>query len=56
MTNQELMSTLAGLRQMLYSVPFQGDQMMIVSQCVAVLDVTMQKLNQGAGDATPAKK
>lgn len=51
MTNQEIMQTLAYMRGMLYKCAFSGDQIMVVAECVRVLDGTMARLNEATPDA-----
>lgn len=46
MTNKDFMQSLTYIRGLLYRCPFSGDQMMVASECVRVLDATLSALNE----------
>ena len=51
MTNKDLMQAIGYARSLLYRCMFSGDQMMVVAECVRVLDGTMARLNEAPPDA-----
>lgn len=60
MTNKDLMQSLSYVRGLLYRCSFSGDQMMVASECVRVLDATLSALNErqleGGADEKSAQK
>lgn len=50
MTNKDILIALSEIRNRLYGTSFAGQQMLVVSDCIRILDATMAAINQEPGD------